>query len=164
MDTASQTACVILAGGRGSRMASKDRHKVCFRIADRPAIVRAIDAYKAAGLRRFLVVVGQLAEQVIATVSEAHPEATFVYQSKPKGTGHAAQVAVSALAAEGFRGDVLLVMGDKIIRPNVVRRLLDQFAGTLADMIVTTLPKTDRSSAGRVVLDDDGRAVGIVEV
>jgi len=164
MDTASQTACVILAGGRGHRMASKDRHKVCFPIADRPAIVRAIDAYKAAGLRRFLVVVGQLAEQVIATVSEAHPEATFVYQPEPRGTGHAAQVAVSALAAEGFRGDVLLVMGDKIIRPNVVRALLEQFAGTLADMIVTTLPKTAGSSAGRVVLDDDGHAVGIVEV
>jgi NDP-sugar pyrophosphorylase family protein len=53
--------CIILAGGRGTRMASKDTHKVCFPIAGRPAIVRAIDTYKAAGLRRFLVVVGQMA-------------------------------------------------------------------------------------------------------
>ena len=64
-------------------MASADLHKVCFPIVGRPAIVRAIDAYKAAGLRRFLIVVGQKAAQVIAAVSQAHPEVSFVYQIDP---------------------------------------------------------------------------------
>ena len=74
-----QTVCVILAGGRGKRMASADRHKVCFPIAGTPAIVRAISTYKEAGLTRFLVVVGQMAEEVMSTVSAAHPETIFVY-------------------------------------------------------------------------------------
>ena len=86
MATHDTTACVILAGGRGSRMASADLHKVCFPIAGRPAIVRAIDTYKAAGLRRLVVVVGQQADQVMATVAEAHPEVQFVYQARPGGT------------------------------------------------------------------------------
>ena len=60
--------CVILAGGRGSRMASADTHKVCFPIGGTPAIVRAINTYKEAGLRDFLVVVGQMAEQFIESL------------------------------------------------------------------------------------------------
>ena len=78
--------CIILAGGRGKRMASEDRHKVCFPINGRAAIVRAIDTYKGAGLRRFVVVVGQMAEQVMATVAAVHPEVLFVFQGEPRGT------------------------------------------------------------------------------
>jgi len=164
MDDFHDMACVILAGGSGKRMASADRHKVCFPIAGRPAIVRAVDAYKAAGLRRFLVVVGQLAEQVIATLSAAHPEVSFVFQNEPRGTGHAAAVAVEALAAQGFHGPVVLVMGDKVTRPPVVRRLLEEYRRHQPDVLLTMLPKRADSSAGRVVTDGRGDVLGIVEV
>jgi N-acetylgalactosamine kinase len=157
-------ACVILAGGRGERMASAERHKVCFPIAGRPAIIRAVDTYKAAGLRRFLVVVGQLAEQVIATLTAAHPEVSYIFQNEPRGTGHAAAVAAEALAAQDFHGPVVLVMGDKVTRPPVVRRLLEEYRRSQPDVLVTTLPKRAESSAGRVVTDDRGRVLGIVEV
>ena len=81
--------CVILAGGLGKRMA-RAKSKVCCSVLGRPAIVRAIDTYKSAGLGRFLIVVGQKAQQVLATVSDEHPEVSFAYQAKPLGTGHAA--------------------------------------------------------------------------
>ncbi|MFW6146100.1 MAG: galactokinase family protein [Planctomycetota bacterium] len=158
------TACIILAGGRGKRMASADRHKVCFPIDGRPAIVRAIDTYKAAGLRHFLVVVGQMAEQVIATVSDAHPEVTFVFQADPQGTGHAAKVAVDALAAQGYRGDVLIVMGDKMTRPGIVRDLVGRFRKEQVDLLLGTLPIDAQSDLGRVITDPRGRVLGIVEV
>lgn len=164
MDDFNDMACVILAGGVGKRMASSDRHKVCFPIAGRPAIVRAVDTYKAAGLRRFLVVVGQLAEQVIATVTASHPEVSFVFQDKPRGTGHAAAVAAEALAAQDFHGPVVLVMGDKVTRPPVVRRLLEEYRRTRPDALLATLPKREESSAGRVVTDRGGRVLGIVEL
>ena len=41
---------IILAGGKGTRMRSADRHKVCFLIDGQPAINRALDAYKACGI------------------------------------------------------------------------------------------------------------------
>ena len=163
MEDVKDMACVILAGGRGKRMATTDRHKVCFPIAGRPAIIRAVDTYKAAGLRRFLVVVGQLAEQVIATLTAEHPEVSFVFQNEPRGTGHAAAVAVEALATQGFHGPVVLVMGDKVTRPPVVRRLLEEYQRCRPDVLLTTLPKAADSSAGRVVSDGGGRVLGIVE-
>ena len=159
-----QTVCVILAGGRGKRMASADRHKVCFPIAGTPAIVRAISTYKEAGLTRFLVVVGQMAEEVMSTVSAAHPETTFVYQAEPLGTGHAAAVAARALEQQGHRGDVMVVMGDKVTRPDVVTRLLTHFRESGADVVISTLPIGPKTTAGRVVRDDDGAILGVVEL
>jgi N-acetylgalactosamine kinase len=155
--------CVILAGGRGKRMASPRRHKVCFPILGRPAIVRAIETYKQAHLARFLVVVGQMAEQVIATVAESHPEVAFVYQAEPRGTGHAALVAAEALAAQGFDGPVVLTMGDKVTRPEVVRGLVARFRAADADVVLATLPKRGGTTAGRVVTGRGGRVLGIVE-
>jgi N-acetylgalactosamine kinase len=164
MTDAADMVCVILAGGQGKRMASAGLHKVCFPIAGRPAIVRAIDVYKQAGLRRFLVVVGQKAEQVMSTISAAHPEVAFVHQFQPRGTGHAGAVAADALAAQGYDGSVLVVMGDKVTRPSVVERLLGTFRDGQCDVVMTTLPKETGPTAGRVVTDSNGQVRGIVEV
>ncbi len=164
MGIADETVCIILAGGGGTRMASTDLHKVCFPIVGRPAIVRAIDTYKAAGLKRFIVIVGQMAQQVIATVCEAPPEVSFVYQADPGGTGHAASMAVDALSAQQYRGTAMIVMGDKVTRPEVVIRLLEHFERRQPDMLLTTAPKERGTSAGRVVRATDGRILGIVEL
>ncbi len=158
-----KTACVILAGGRGKRMASEDTHKVCFPILGRPAICRAIDAYKQAGIRHIVVVVGQMAQQVIATVSQEFPEATFVFQNQPRGTGHATQVAVRALEAQGFDGNVVVTMGDKVVSPAVITDLMTTFREREAGVAVATLPFEKGSAAGRVVLDEANEVVGIIE-
>ncbi|NOY80445.1 MAG: NTP transferase domain-containing protein [Kiritimatiellaeota bacterium] len=158
------TVCVILAGGRGKRMASRECHKVCFPIAGVPAIVRALNTYQAAGLHEFLVVVGQMAEQVMGVVTGACPGAAFAFQTEPHGTGHAAATAAAVLAQRGFQGDVLIVMGDKVTRTNVVKRLLDTFCRSGADLVLTALPKTAETTAGRVVQAEDGGVVGVVEL
>ena len=59
---------IVLAGGKGTRMRSADRPKVCFPIDGRPAINRALDVYKQSGIREHIVVVGAMAGQVIETV------------------------------------------------------------------------------------------------
>ena len=61
---------IILAGGKGTRMRSADRHKVCFLIDGRPAINRALDVYKACGIPQHIIVVGAMAGQVIETVGQ----------------------------------------------------------------------------------------------
>jgi len=160
----SDTACVILAGGSGSRMRSTDRHKVCFPIAGVPAIVRTVGMLKSVGVRRFLIVVGQMAEQVIATVATEHPDVAFVFQAKPRGTGHAVACAVAVLRASGHGGSVLVTMGDKVIQPHVVAAILDRHAETGADVTLAALPKSDQSTAGRIVTDSGGKALGIVEL
>ena len=163
-DPTSTVACIILAGGQSQQMASRGQHKVCSPVAGRPAIVRAIDTYKMAGLRRFLVVVGQMAEQVITTVSAAHPEVTFVFQSQPLGTGHAATIAVDALSRQGYQGPVMVVMGDKFTRPPIIRRLLNEYFENQPDVLVSTLPKEKRSTAGRLVNDGKGKILASIEL
>src|SRR5690625_2381936 len=155
--------CIILAGGAGKRMGSAETHKVCFPILGRPAIVRAIDAYKQAGLKRFIVVVGQMASQVMETVSAEHPDVTFVLQREARGTGHAALTASHALHAAGFTGDALITMGDKVVEPAVIRDLIRKFQTNRPGLAMLTLPFRGSSSAGRVLLDGESGVLGIVE-
>jgi bifunctional UDP-N-acetylglucosamine pyrophosphorylase / glucosamine-1-phosphate N-acetyltransferase len=164
MDSKENMVCVILAAGKGKRMAATELPKVCMPVAGRPAILRAMDSYKAAGIRNFLLVVGMLADKVMATVSVDFPEALYVYQAELRGTGHAARAAVEALAAQGYAGPVLIVMGDKVVRPGVVRRLMEHYRKSRPTMLISVLPMAAESSAGRVLQDAQGRVLGIVEV
>src|SRR5262245_35797820 len=90
---------IILAGGKGSRMRSRDRHKVCFDVAGTPAIVRAIDTYNLLGAALNVVVVGELAGQVVETVGRRFSNVVFAYQPEALGTGDAARCGLGALAA-----------------------------------------------------------------
>jgi N-acetylgalactosamine kinase len=163
MIPSTEITCIILAGGAGKRMGTSGTHKVCFPILGRPAIVRAIDTYKRAGLKRFVVVVGQMAQEVMATVSAEHPDVTFVYQAEARGTGHAALIACRTLAAAGYEGKVLVTMGDKVIEPGVIRELLATSDLQAAALAMVTLPFAGKTGAGRVLLDGDGRILGIIE-
>jgi len=163
METFEDIVCVILAGGLGKSMASSIP-KACCPVLGRAAIVRAIDTYKSAGLSRFLIVVGQKAPQVLATVTDAHPEVGFAYQPKPLGTGHAAAVACEVLRAQGHAGAILVVMGDKVVRQSVVTALLEKFVSAPgADLVMAVLPKQPAATGGRVVSDRAGRVLGVVE-
>lgn len=157
-------ACVILAGGQGKRMRSTDRHKVCFPIAGTPAIVRTVGMFKSVGIEQFHIVVGAMAEQVIATVAETHGDVPFVYQPSPQGTGHAALCAMRVLDSAGFDGDVLITMGDKVVQPRVVQQLVERHRGDGAAMTLAALPKTPQTSAGRIVADAKGNVLGNVEL
>ena len=59
---------IILAAGKGTRMGVDTRPKVCFEVCGVPAIIRAMRAYHACGIKQHVIVVGNLAGQVIETV------------------------------------------------------------------------------------------------
>ncbi len=158
------TMCVVLCGGQGTRMGSSDQHKVCFSLAGVPAIVRTLSMLKSVGLERFLIVVGQMASQVMATITAEHPGVAFIYQPDARGTGHAAACATRFLQSTGFEGEVIVTMGDKLIQPLVVTDLVSQHRQTRAEMTLVALPKTAATTAGRIVYDRSQNAVAIVEV
>ena len=134
------TMCVVLCGGQGTRMGSSDQHKVCFPLSGVPAIVRTLSMLKSVGLERFLIVVGQMANQVMATIAAEHPGVGFIYQPEARGTGHAAACAAQFLESAGFEGEVIVTMGDKVIQPLVLTDLISQHRRTRADMTLTALP------------------------
>ncbi len=106
----SGTTVVILAAGKGTRMKS-ERPKVLHEICGRPMIGWVLEA--AAGLDpdRVVVVVGHGAEAVEAAVRAEMPAADlqFVVQEPQLGTGHALQVAASAI---GESERVVVTYGD----------------------------------------------------
>ena len=141
-------------------MGSSRHHKVCFPIAGVPAIVRIIDTLKSAGLKHFLLVVGQRAVDVMETVTRVHPDVSFAYQPEALGTGHAAGCAARVLRDRRAGGDILITMGDKVIEAHVVRDLMERHRSEGADLTLAALPKEPESTAGRILLDPESTAPG----
>lgn len=160
-----QTMVVLLAAGKGTRMGRSDLVKVCFEIDSTPAINRQIAVFKRQRFSRFLVVVGTQGDQVLDTVSKDHSGVLYVHQQPQLGTGHAAKAAAEALQAIGYQGYILVTMGDKYLEENALAALVDGYVKQRADMALLTIPKTSytESSAGRVIVGENGQALDIIE-
>lgn len=148
---------VVLAAGRGTRMRS-ERPKPLHPVAGRPMLHWVLDAARAAGCERLLVVVGYGAEEVKASTPDA-ADVTWVEQRRQLGTGHALAQAEAALAELGVDDALLLVLSGDVpmVRPETLDALADaaEEGGALA---VATLD--DPGSLGRVLArDDDPRAL-----
>ncbi len=160
-----QTFVIILAAGKGTRMGRDDVAKVCFEIDGVPAINRLIEAFKKQRFQKFLVIVGSMAEQVMQTIANEHPEVIYTYQTEQLGTGHAAQTAAQTLQQMDHNGSVLVTLGDKYLEPEAVELLVDGFIKQQADLALLTIPRTaeNTDSSGRVFIDDAGQVRAILE-
>jgi bifunctional UDP-N-acetylglucosamine pyrophosphorylase/glucosamine-1-phosphate N-acetyltransferase len=113
------TTAVILAAGQGTRMKS-GHPKVLHQILGRPMITYIIDTLKSIGVDDILVVVGYQSEKVMAALAGEGAEGVrFVVQEPQQGTGHAVQVAMTAVPPDSqtilvLCGDVPLIAGDSI--------------------------------------------------
>jgi len=154
---------IILAGGRGTRMGTSDKHKVCFEVLGVPVIIRALETYNLCGAMLNVVVVGSMAESVMGTVNRRFPGTPYVFQDEPQGTGDAARKGAEVLERMRFDGDVLVVAGDKVIDPKVIRQLLAAHSQTGADVTIATAKRPPRSSAGILLKSARGNIVGILE-
>lgn len=155
---------IILAGGKGSRMRSLDRHKVCFEVAGVPAIVRAIDIYNLLGVVKNVVVVGEMAGQVVETVGRRFGNVVFAYQPEALGTGDAARCGLHALSEVDDNARILVIAGDKIIEGATLSRFLEHADRTGGDLNLLVSPAGMSSEgSGRVLFRPDGRPLGIVE-
>jgi N-acetylgalactosamine kinase len=164
MPTTGPLYTIILAGGKGSRMRSRERHKVCFEVGGVPAIVRAIEAYNLLGVAQNIVVVGEMAGQVLETVGRRFDNVVFAYQAEARGTGDAARCGLRALSGVEDRARILVVAGDKIIEGATLGRLLEHANQTSADLTLLVSPAATASEgAGRILFRPDGSPLGIVE-
>jgi N-acetylgalactosamine kinase len=154
---------IILAGGKGTRMGTSDKHKVCFEVLGVPVIIRALETYNLCGAMLNVVVVGSRAESVMATVNRRFPGTPYAFQDKPLGTGDAARKGADLLERMHFDGNVLVVAGDKVINPKVIRQLLTAHEQSKADVTLATAKRPPNSSAGILIKSPRGNIVGILE-
>jgi bifunctional UDP-N-acetylglucosamine pyrophosphorylase/glucosamine-1-phosphate N-acetyltransferase len=152
-------AAIILAAGKGTRMKS-DLHKVLHPIAGRPMLDHLMASVEELGPKHQVVVVGAGREQIEAAVDG---RANTCLQEPQLGTGHAVQQAEAALA--GFSGDVLVLYGDvPFVRAQTMRAMLDRLnAADAPAVVVLGFEPKDPLQYGRVIADDDGQIIKMVE-
>jgi bifunctional N-acetylglucosamine-1-phosphate-uridyltransferase/glucosamine-1-phosphate-acetyltransferase GlmU-like protein len=144
-------------------MGTSDKHKVCFEVLGVPVIIRALETYNLCGAMLNVVVVGSMAESVMATVNRRFPGTPYAFQDKPLGTGDAARKGADLLERMRFDGNVLVVAGDKVTDPKVIRQLLAAHEQSGADATLATAKRPPNSSAGILLKAPRGNIVGILE-
>src|ERR1700704_3054608 len=151
---------IVLAAGKSTRMKSalpKVLHEVC----GRPMIEYVLDAARAAGVTRHVVIVGHAAEKVKEALA-GDSDVEFALQSEQKGTGHAVMMCRDNLRTH--TGPVLVLTGDApLMRPESFRALLDDFTSQNAACVIGTAETEHNHGLGRIVRDGSGAFLKIVE-
>lgn len=154
----SSRAAIVLAAGKGTRLVSRTP-KVLHRLGGAPLATYPIRRALETGADPIVVVVGYGADRVRAELDARFPgRLRYAEQTEQLGTGHAARVGLEAL--DGAADRVLILSGDvPMLRPETLAALV---AGPERVRLLTTR-LSDPTGYGRIVRDDAGQVVRIVE-
>jgi len=155
-------ACIVLAAGKGTRMRSA-HVKVLHRLLGQPLVSYPVQLARDLGADPIIAVLGHQRDAVEAALVGRFGADTIriVEQVEQRGTGHAVRLAMPSLRR--FAGIVLILYGDvPLLRRETLRALVGTARryGCLA--LVTTSPP-DPTGYGRIVRDQRGHIIGIVE-
>lgn len=149
---------IVLAAGEGKRMKS-DLPKVAHIAAGRPLINWVLRAVEPINPTSTVVVVGRGADVVTELLPD---DARTTVQEFQHGTGHATQIGLEALDNVDPADVIVILYGDV---PMLTGELIVELADLSSDesLRMITADLDDPSGYGRVLRDDDGSVIGIVE-
>ncbi|MBW7885221.1 MAG: bifunctional UDP-N-acetylglucosamine diphosphorylase/glucosamine-1-phosphate N-acetyltransferase GlmU [Caldilineaceae bacterium] len=154
-------AAVILAAGYGTRMQS-ELPKVMHPLVGRPMIEWAVRAAETVSNQPPVVVVGHGKELVQQHLGA---RASYAEQRELLGTGHAVLQAASLLRDNA--GAVLVTYADMpLLTEATLSRFVELYRREQGDnlaLAMLTVTRTDPQGFGRIVRDEDGKIVAIVE-
>ena len=154
----SDLVTVILAAGKGTRMKSK-LPKVLHKAAGKSMVQHVIDAAKAAGAKRNIVVTGFGGDMVREAIGD---QAEFAQQKEQLGTGHAVMQTADLLKDE--TGTVMVLCGDTpLLTGDLLKKLFDSHVEAKAKATVLTAIMPDATGYGRIIRTADGSVQKIVE-
>jgi len=120
-----------------------------------------LEACYEAGCHRVLVVIGYGKEEILGEYGN-DKRITWVEQTEQLGTGHAARMCEPYL--KDFHGDVFILAGDgPLIRGEVLRTLHSAHHDEHADASMATAILDDPTGYGRIIRDEQGQFVEIIE-
>jgi len=154
---------LILSGGTGSRLRpfTYTNAKQLIPVANKPVLVRVIEAIRDAGINEIGIVVGSTAEQIKDTVgsgSQWGVNITYIHQDQPLGLAHAVKVSADFLGNDRFA----MFLGDNVIQGGI-SRLIQQFAGSEWNSQIVLTRVDEPQHYGVAVLGEDGRILRLVE-
>jgi 1L-myo-inositol 1-phosphate cytidylyltransferase len=156
--------CVIIAAGRGSRLAGRAPSKPLLKVRGRTLIDRVIDAARQAGVGRFVVVTGYAGDAVERHLAVRAADGISI--ETVRNDEWDKENGLSVLKAKGLAGErFFLTMADHIIDPRLFEGLGGQAIGEdeiilAVDTRTEAHPHVDIEDVTRV-LDRDGRIAAI---
>jgi len=154
---------LILAAGLGTRMKSS-LAKVLHKLGGQPLIAHVCRTAALLNPRNTYVVVGYQAADVKAAVEKeaGNDRVAFVTQAEQRGTGDAVMSARGELSRA--KSTVLILSGDvPLVRTETLRALVEQHLAENAACTILTVRLENPSGYGRIVRDEAGRFLKIVE-
>lgn len=157
------TGAIILAGGKGTRMAHLTRDEIpkpLLKVAGRELITYSLDVIRNSSVDKVVIAAKHLADQIEFWVASADIPAELVYMGI-KGNSSAAAIS-EAMSIIG-RNLVVICSGDEIIRNLDLNMMLEQHERSKS--LITLLAADPRNAVGEgVLLEIDGMKVtGITE-
>lgn len=156
---ARDTAVVILAAGKGTRLKSECA-KVLHSVGGRKMIEHVVRACLPLKPTEIVLVLGHQAEEVEATISPFGLKT--VLQQPQRGTGHAVQVARRAIPRSARF--VMVVPGDApLLRAETLAALVEAHRRDEAAATILAAELDDPTDYGRIVRNEEGGVAAIAE-
>ena len=150
-NTVPNTAIVILAAGKGTRMRSAVP-KVLHEIAGRPMLGHVLAAALETGASRLCLVTAPDQNDVRDYALAQAPKLSACIQENQLGTGDAVRAALSAL--DGVERVVIMFGDTPLMRADILRQL----ATSEADVCVLGFEPEDAAAYGRIIMEADAPA------
>ena len=156
---------IVLAAGEGIRMKSAILPKVLHPICWKPMISYILETIESIGIKKIIVVTGYKAELVkkfLGTNSNGNINIKTAMQKNMLGTADA--VGCTRRILKKFKGGLLILYGDMpLITPDCLETLIRKNQSTGASCTLLTSMVKNPTGFGRIVRDDQGRVLRIVE-
>lgn len=153
---------IILAAGQGKRLGCVDMPKVLMEIGGRPMISYILETLEKGGVPKenICLVVGFQAEKVKEKIG---PGYIYAMQKERLGTAHAAHTGEQVLPDKFDR--FLVIQGDDSAFYSF--KMLEKFAADHIkndnDMTLLTCEVADAALLGKIIRDENGKMVAVVE-
>lgn len=153
-----ELSVIVLAAGKGVRMKS-ELPKVLHRLCGKEMINHVVDNVKGLGGVQIIAITGYKQDEVKAALDSG---VETVFQQKQLGTGHAVMQAMPIISKEAR--DVLVLCADMpLVSTGTLKRFVKCHKDGGYGMTVLTAEKDDPGHYGRILRDDGGNIVSIME-
>ncbi|PKN87315.1 MAG: bifunctional UDP-N-acetylglucosamine diphosphorylase/glucosamine-1-phosphate N-acetyltransferase GlmU, partial [Deltaproteobacteria bacterium HGW-Deltaproteobacteria-1] len=123
-------------------------------------LAAGLEAARNAKAEKIVVIVGHQSDKVRESFPD--PDLVFVQQMPQLGTGHAVMQAADAL--KDYQGLTVILCGDvPLLKPQTIRRLISSHQESQSCVTVLTTEPPGPHAYGRIVKDDQGDILKIVE-
>ena len=154
---------LILSGGKGTRLRplTYTRAKQLIPVANKPVLVRVIEAIHEAGIDEIGIVTGETGPEVQQALQDGSKwgvNLTYIPQDSPDGLAHAVKISRDFLREDEF----VMFLGDNVIQGGI-SGLIKDFATNEWNSQIVLKEVADPRAYGVAALRDDGSIEYLVE-